>query len=369
MAHGARLKKLDNERGLIKQLDAENMVREAGTMISLNQTITLLVIMGLSGLLTEAAVITADGVDPIPSSLEGEDFLSQARALKPPEPRLQYGGESEDNEWWDRHELLIRRAREQWGRKHKELYEGDLDQFIDPDLVRAIESRDKELFAALFKPTDAPSVFTFRLFTREYTELLLDELRYHDESGIPIRRPNGMNRYGAILSELNLSFDSLAEKYLVQAARQLFPQNIGPSDLKQNYAFTVRYQPGDDTSLSEHADASAVTVNVCLHPSSESKVVYFKGHRDKSHLMNDEAEFYVDFAEPGHALIHLGQNVHGVSPISSFRSQLIIWMFGEHGYVRTAPYATDEVSEFARKYGEFWNEGGLDHALGVETEL
>eukprot|EP00959_Pyramimonas_sp_CCMP1952_P287985 6022304-Pyramimonas_sp.AAC.1 len=39
-------------------------------------------------------------------------------------------------------------------------------------------------------------------FTEEFCDALLAEIDHLEASGIPLRRPNGMNRYGAILSQL-----------------------------------------------------------------------------------------------------------------------------------------------------------------------
>jgi len=307
--------------------------------------------------------------------------LERARALAAPEAELVYGGEYEHGEWWEEHESLLKEAREEWGRKHPELYEpfgnnekrSDFeDRFLDPSLVRAIRTRNKDAFANLFASADdVPSVYKFRLFTPEFARLLLDEFDHHEQSGIPRRRPNGMNRHGAIMSELGFSdaMKSLVQHYLVHAARCLFPEYVGPDDLAENYAFTVRYRPGEDVKLAEHADASTVTVNVCLQPASGTeghKFLYFKEQRTLGKRLEAQSSknaTFVDLSEPGQALVHLGQHVHGVSKIDDSdaftadgaRSQLVVWMFGQGGYVRVAPYEPGEIRAYARTYDEsFW---------------
>jgi hypothetical protein len=50
--------------------------------------------------------------------------------------------------------------------------------------------------------------------------------------------------------------------------------------------------------------------------------------------------------------------VHGVSDVgnsTSLRQQLVVWLFGEHGYVRVAPYTPQEVEAYVRAYESFWN--------------
>jgi hypothetical protein len=237
--------------------------------------------------------------------------------------------------------------------------------FLNPDLVRSIESRYQTLFASLFRETAAADVYTFQLFTPSFVQLLREELEHHEASGIPLRRPNGMNRYGAILSNLGFSnmMDRLVADYLVIAARHFFPKNVGPSDITHSYPFTVHYQPGQDVKLSEHTDASTITFNICLQPSAqETKVLYFKEQRTLQPNTPPEAASaaYIDLATPGEAVIHLGQHVHGVanvdtSPMESPRQQLVVWLFGEHGYVRVAPYEPQEVEAHVREYESFWD--------------
>lgn len=292
--------------------------------------------------------------------------LDQARALQPPEPQLVHVGESEHVDWWDTHEELLNHARNEWGRKHPKLYQMDhdfQDRFLDADLVRAVTARDKELFASLFRPTIVPNVYTFRLFTAEFAKLMLEEIGHQESSGIPMRRPNGMNRYGAILSELGFSemIHDLVNQYLVVMARHLFVDRVGPNDLSRNYPFLVRYQPGQDTSLSEHTDASTVTVNICLQPSSLSdNVLYFKGDGTRSTFIDTMNATFVDLSEAGQAVIHLGQHRHGVSNITSNRDHMVVWMFGDHGYVRVAEYEPEETAEHVRLYERFWRSATND---------
>jgi len=287
--------------------------------------------------------------------------LSRARALQAPQPMLSYQGEYEKNEWWLEHFDLFQEARKEWGQKRPELYrwDDDMKQFLDPDLYRAISNRDERLLASLIDSTEAPSVFMFGLFNKNFTNLLLDEMKHHKNSGVPLRRPNGMNRYGAILSELGFDdmVNGLVSELLVPIARHIFPTFVGPSDLSESYSFVVRYHPGRDVSLSEHTYASLVTVNVCLQASDGRNVLFFKENRfwkRSVHHTEQRHARYIGLSEPGRAVIHLGQHIHGVSQVDSPRSNLVIWMFGEHGYVRIAPYGPKEVERHKREYSRFW---------------
>lgn len=299
------------------------------------------------------------------STVMDDSALERAQSLHAPKPRLSYQGEGENDEWWEEHKDLLEAAREQWGHKHEELYLKVTDEkfigFLDPTLLSAVETRDKARFSSLLNSTNVEDVYTVQLFTEGFTKLLLEELDFHEASGIPLRRPNGMNRFGAILQELGLAamIDSLASTYLIPMARILFQKHVGPANLMHNYPFIVRYQPGQDVSLSEHADASTVTVNVCLH--ADQSVLYFKEQRSWHEPSPPKDATFVDLTAPGQAVIHLGRHIHGVAEVTSHRANLVVWMFGEHGYVRVAPYEDDEVQEYTKAYDTFWNENSIDN--------
>ena len=128
--------------------------------------------------------------------------------------------------------------------------------------------------------------------------------------------------------------------------RHLFGDFASPADLQENYSFTVRYKPGMDKNLTEHTDHSTITVNICLEASSVEKVLYFKNRRHSSNkkISYDDSPKFVSMSTPGMGLIHLGQHEHGVREVHGERTQLVIWMFGEDGYVRVAPYDKDEIA-------------------------
>ena len=55
---------------------------------------------------------------------------------------------------------------------------------------------------------------------------------------------------------------------------------------------------------------------------------------------------------PGMALIHKGSLRHAALPIRTGRREnLIVWLFGEDGVVRVAPYAESEQMGIAERWG------------------
>jgi hypothetical protein len=321
------------------------------------------------------ATTTWDVQQPAANALPLSSALEVARALRPPEPSAVSGGEAEHADWWDLHEDVLRRAREEYGQRHPELYRWTpafLEAFVDPRLREAFGTKNVTMLRELVRPTSVDNVFSFQLFTPAFVKQFVEELNSHDASGIPRRRPNGMNRYGAALHELGFddAMQGLVRDLLSPLARTLFPRYVGPSDVTHHYPFTVRYRPDEDVELNEHADASVVTVNVCLEPAADERVLYFKEHRTLQHKKtepfspraqhgsNGTSPTFVDLSQPGQAVLHLGQIVHGVGPIvASRRSNLVVWLFAEHGDVRIAEYSDSETARHEREMGAFW---GLD---------
>ena len=141
-----------------------------------------------------------------------------------PSRQLKKGGEFEGGDYWEKHEQLFAHAWSELPRLHLELYEYNdsfQDKFINPKLRNAVKNMkassadstddyflDETSVKALIKESEnVKDVYhigksdqtQFGLFTKEFCDLLLEELDHLSNSGIPMRRPNGMNRYGAIL--------------------------------------------------------------------------------------------------------------------------------------------------------------------------
>ena len=69
-------------------------------------------------------------------------------------------------------------------------------------------------------------LFTFPVFTKEFCEKLVSELKYFKCQDLPHRQPNSMNKHGVLLDdilEFNEFFDELRIQYLQPIANKLFP--------------------------------------------------------------------------------------------------------------------------------------------------
>ncbi len=285
-----------------------------------------------------------------------------ARALIPPTPVAKSDGEFEEAEFYQRHGELLRAA---W-REHG-LADASLADFrsavVAPSLAAAVEalreqpSPEREAAVrALFNET-APGVFCGQLLRADAIAGLRAELARVAASGIPTRRPNGMNRYGVILDDevdgavsngLAAFVRALVDAYVRPLGRMLFPELVGAEDDKEQFAFTVRYRPDEDATLAEHRDASVVTLNLNLNAPGEGyggSALAFQDAREPS------ARHTVEFT-PGMALIHQGALRHAALPIEhGARENLIVWLFGDDGYVRAAPHPEAERLSL----GERWD--------------
>ena len=306
-----------------------------------------------------------------------------AAELPDPQNTSQTDGEHDMHEWWERHEPLFADARREWGRKHPALYEiGDasVERFVNPALVRAVaaceaaaargEEIDERPLLALFTEAGAPGVWRFPLFTPAFCTLLLEELEHHEASGIPLRRPNGMNRYGAILDELGLeaSLAYLARRFLRPLGQLLYPHLIAAHDADHHYGFVVRYKVGEDVALAEHADASVLTLNANLGvPGFTGGSLGFKGTRWVDANPQSMPESTVDFSDftPGEAILHLGGQYHSARPIESGeRANLIVWLHGPHEVVRFAAHDEADRLTAAQRWSAFAEERAASKLFG-----
>ena len=275
--------------------------------------------------------------------------VAKARSLKAPEAAAHQGGEMEGVEFWAEYDGLLKEARKEWGRKHEILYELSeefMHRFLDPSILDAIKGRSIGKLKALVQQSEKNGVYKFQLFTSQFVDLFLEELAYQESSKIPMRRPNGMNRHGCLLSQLgfDIMLKALSDLVLRPLTQIMFPNHIAAGDISSEYGFVVHYHPNADVNLTEHADASTATINVCLRADLGNAPLYFKNLRGLGYLDNhDVAPTNVTLDTPGMAVIHLGQHLHGVYNVKSARSNMVVWLMGNNDYVRVAPYGEFEA--------------------------
>mmetsp|Transcript_23209 Transcript_23209/g.54774 ORF Transcript_23209/g.54774 Transcript_23209/m.54774 type:complete len:306 (-) Transcript_23209:8-925(-) len=285
--------------------------------------------------------------------------LAAARALKTsvPEVKKLTGGDVEGHDWWEKHEELLEAARKELGPLHEDAYhlshlsslsssrgsELERASCLLPALRQALADASpaalRSQLVEVCRDAAGYAVYRFDIFAPDWCDRVLAELDHLEASGIPLRRPNGMNRYGAILSNLGFQeglLQPLMRLVVKPLARELWPEWVDPKDCNETYGFVVRYRIGEDVELAEHADTSNVTLNVCLGKEFGGGELYFKGVRFTP--SQDDVQEHSVFHSRGSALIHLGGHYHGARPITSGeRSNLILWGTGDGGQVRIRP--------------------------------
>jgi len=351
-------------------------------------------------------------VDAEASVPESSSPLALARGLDAPLAADAEGAEFEHAPFWEENGLLLRAAWEEWEQEHLARtgfptsggggsHLGEDGDFIDPALSSALEDAfddpSEETEAALkslWTDSDHESgrplprgVYAARLLTESGVSRIRGLLDAAASSGIPARRPNGMNRRGVIVdpnvdgavspkSLVELVEEQLIGRVVRPVGRMLFPDRIGCDDDSEYFGFTIRYDGDDDggevrgeeegrangkeprdLELREHRDASIVTLNVNLNLPEEGysgSEVYFRAYPsdEPTAMANGDGETHggtVRFS-PGMAIIHLGAHRHGSMPISDSggedsggkRYNLVIWLFGRDGDVRISPYAKED---------------------------
>uniref|UniRef100_A0A7S4UZZ7 Fe2OG dioxygenase domain-containing protein n=1 Tax=Alexandrium monilatum TaxID=311494 RepID=A0A7S4UZZ7_9DINO len=230
-----------------------------------------------------------------------------------------------------------------------------LSGLLAPELAAALEephaaTRTEALRGLLKELT--PGVHAFRLFSvgqptddgrqGSFGQRLLTELAaieaWATSTGWDLKRPNSMNRYGVVLKDVGLGSlaAALASAVVAPLATLLWPERT-EGGLGNLHAFTVRYRGGEDRRLDTHVDSSEVTLNVCLGGGFRGGGVYFHGLASENGGDHGDAmasPHPVDCPhcrvthphEPGLALLHLGEHIHGAHNIEEGeRTNLVLW--------------------------------------------
>lgn len=168
-------------------------------------------------------------------------------------------------------------------------------------------------------------VYSFEVFTQEFCETLMQEIRNFYDTGLPARRPNSMNNYGIILNDIGLEplIFAMQDAVIQPLASVLFPRE--GSELESHHAFTIRYRGGEDTHLDVHTDDSDVTFNVNIFGDYEGCPLVFCGIVGEP----DHRHFRTAYQHRlGYAVMHSGRHRHGAEDITTGeRMNLVVWSY------------------------------------------
>jgi len=265
--------------------------------------------------------------------------LDMARTLVLPSREAMLQRAPSVERFWYEHKQLLSDAWAEWEVSQRSgLFKPD-DSLLDPTFREAVKAAwndpTKENAVEKCWTEVSPGVFQCQFFDPERLGDLRKYLDDIQEANIPLRPPHGiaLNRFGAMLDKRSEGFlaapgfqdfySQLLDQYMRPVSRQLFPEIVGYDT--QTFGFSIQYEPGIDTSLQLHSDASAVTLNVNLNLPGES----FSGSE-------------VDFYDPdsgkvrrltftsGMAMLHRGSIPHAAQPITGGkRTNFVLWLYGD----------------------------------------
>lgn len=221
---------------------------------------------------------------------------------------------------------------------HPDIYTMDRQRFLAPDFeevvaaFRACGTRPAAVRACAEKLRERgllrelrANLWSFRVLTAEFCQLLEEELAHFRGSGLPCAAPNTMNKQGIILGELGFKehlFDPLVAS-LNEIGPKLFP--VRAEELDSYRVFTVLYDfdCDGDRELSQHYDNAEVTLNINIGGRWEGGQVKFFGDAD---AREDPALLKSVGLELGHGVLHAGLDLHQAEPITAGRRHnLIFW--------------------------------------------
>ena len=202
-------------------------------------------------------------------------------------------------------------------------------------------------------------VYTMPVFTEEFCEKFLREMKRVKESGLPLTRPNSMNKSGLLLDDVGFTkfFDEFRTECLQPICDATFP-GLGFTGLDTHRAFIVHYKADGgeefDRGLDYHFDNAELTLNVSLSATHEGGELAFDGF--KRDPPGSSGAVLACEHRPGHGILHRGDHIHRALPIESGeRWNLILWLRSSEHRNRTCPMCGEkpDLSEVASgSYGD-----------------
>ncbi len=265
--------------------------------------------------------------------------LAQAHALNLPSREAMLNRDPSVSKFWLDNQFLLVDAWKEWERNNRKNLKTLDESLLDENLHEAIQAAwndpEKETEVAKLWTEVSYGVYQCQFFDPSRLEDLRSYLTEVQETKIPLRPPYGiaLNRFGAMLdprsegyiatAEFQEFYQKLMDKYMRPIGRLLFPEIVGYDT--QTFGFSIQYEPGIDTSLQLHSDASAVTLNINLNLPDEtftgSEVDFYDPITGKANRLS---------FEPGVAMIHRGAIAHAAQSITSGqRTNIVLWLYGD----------------------------------------
>lgn len=280
--------------------------------------------------------------------------LQRARALDLPPREATLRRSPAVQHFWENNRELLPKAWAAWEREQAQLPVLD-ETLFDSGLLKAVKAAwadpsQESQVRALWQPV-ASGVYQAQFFDPERLSVLRAYMAAAAAAQIPARPPYGivLNRDGVMLDQRSSgylagpSFQALyarmVDSFMRPISRLLFPEVPGFDT--QSFGFSIRYQPGMDTSIRPHTDASTTTLNINLNLPGESfsgsEVDFFEPQRPPARFA----------FSPGVAVIHRGSVAHAAHHITEGeRNNFVLWLYGDRGQT---PYRGGAVEQSARE--------------------
>jgi hypothetical protein len=216
------------------------------------------------------------------------------------------------------------------------------EQIFSKELLRATEN-NAYIPSALTEVV--PRVYTFDLFTPEFCEQLLDQVKHFGEwkkeattAALPVtedlsQQMTVVDQMGDMGEKL---LDTLRDVIVDPLAKTLYPEVDDPnSKSSYRYGFILGYsnKPGQEQisrkKLDAHTDDSEVTLTVCLGRDYKGGEVVLR------HLRSDPKEGEVQDKikmKTGEATLFLGQQMHEVQDITEGERYIFVLWFRREKY-------------------------------------
>jgi hypothetical protein len=216
------------------------------------------------------------------------------------------------------------------------------DWFV-PDVQTALSARSSRTALSRLLSEEAPGVYAFDLLTPEACARLIDAAEQWASRALAADRHDGPPFRHAPLDRLGPEFaalgDALLRSVVAPLAELLFPTLARALDWR--YTYVIGYAPSavdpmtPRDSLTPHTDDAEVTLNVSLGQWFEGGELVLRGLRGAP----KENEDVVALAPvAGRGVLHLGQQLHAVTPVTAGRRfALILWARSSAYRARACP--------------------------------
>ncbi|RUS87790.1 hypothetical protein EGW08_004455 [Elysia chlorotica] len=205
-----------------------------------------------------------------------------------------------------------------------------LDQrFLDMMQENNLQDTDTLLqaLAANGGHVHGPQVYSFPIFTKDFCQLLIEEISNFKQSTQERSLPNTMNFEGVSLDEMGFSctfLTSLIKNYFQSITKLLF-SNWGGGAIDSFKSFVVQYDKDKHPSLSKHFDNGEVSMSICLNSEFEA------GDLQLEQVFGQEEDLDMEPVvvkqQMGHCIMHRSRQFHFAHPITSgVRTNMIVWM-------------------------------------------